>query len=344
MPNQQAIDYAKNELSRGVSPENVRSSLLVQGWTLKDIDEAFEAAGMHAHVAALFGAYVAPGPLLGVAELFASAWGIFKKRFLAMVLVAFIGIIPAVALLYGLSFFEFNTFFSKALVLGGFAVVAFFMMVWMGTALLFSVRDDMEDNGVFGSYRHASKKILTIVWTSILSIFVVFGGATLFLVPGVVAALWLFVVRFVVVVEDDKGMRAIAKSKAYVTGRWWAVFGRIFVMVVATSVILALVDALLSALFGVSPFATEKNIPKEILGLVVSMLVGLYMLTYSYALYTSLRSSRPEISIRAESPSGILTAFIGVALAVVIVVLWLVYLMYVGAPPPFEGIRQTNTL
>lgn len=113
-------------------------------------------------------------------------------------------------------------------------------------------------------------------------------------------------------------------------------------MVVATSVILALVDALLSAMFGVSPFATEKNIPKEILGSIVSMLVGLYMLAYSYALYTSLRSSRPEISVRAGNPSGTLTVFIGVALVVVIVVLWLGYLMYVGAPSPFEGIGQTS--
>lgn len=342
MPNQQATDYVKNELGRGVSPDDVRSGLLAQGWALADIDAAFEAAGVHAHVAASFGAYTAPGPLMGVRELFAHAWGIFKKRFWVMLgVVALGGVVAAVVFFGGLFMNSPGAFYRTPLLPTqginqtdcGAAMdcaspvttphllifwsllffICFLILTLMGTALLFAVRDDMTDNGVFASYRHAFKKFLTILWVSILSVFAVMGGMILFVIPGIIAAIWLVVVRFVIIIEGDRGMDALAKSKSYVAGRWWTVCGLTMAPLVVYAALMVGIDTVLKMFL---PGSETSILEKGIIGM-VQMLAGLYLLAYTYALYKSLRSSRPEVGVRANNPQGALTALIAISVIVI---------------------------
>ena len=41
MVNQQLLDYVKQQLQQGVSREQIKSSLMANGWQAQDIDEAF---------------------------------------------------------------------------------------------------------------------------------------------------------------------------------------------------------------------------------------------------------------------------------------------------------------
>ncbi|OHA80890.1 MAG: hypothetical protein A2675_02245 [Candidatus Yonathbacteria bacterium RIFCSPHIGHO2_01_FULL_51_10] len=322
MPNPELVEYVKSELARGVASGDVRSSLLAQGWPLADIDTAFHAAGIDSRMASTATNLTHGGSLASVHELFSRAWEIFKKRGWVLFGVLVLGGIP-LAILFAAAFaFGVVTIFQIAawsfvtkqlLALVGIgAVVLIIIALWIGAAMLYAVRDDMADNGVFGSYRYGWSKIPALFWVSILSAFAVLGGIFLAIIPGIIVGIWLVAARFVVVVEGDRGIYALAKSKAYVAGRWWAVFGR---MLAAMAVVFA-VNAAMSTIVKiiVSPNAL---IVAQAVSLIVTTTVNIYMFAYGYALYTSLRESRLEVSTRTDHPRGALNLFIAIPLLVV---------------------------
>lgn len=323
MPNPELVEYVKSELARGVSAGDVRSSLLVQGWPLADIDTAFHAAGIGSNMAASAAHLTSTQSLASVGELFTRAGEIFKKRWAVLLGVLVLGGVPVAVLFVGvvafgtvsiLSIAQGSSFDITILVGAGVGVLIVALLgLWLGAAMLYAVRDDMVDNGVVGSYRYGWNKIPALFWVSVLSMFAVLGGVFLAIVPGVIAAVWLIATRFIVVVEGDRGIYALAKSKAYVTGRWWAVLGR----TAAALAVILVINVAMSTMVDVIS-APGAHIGAQVVSFVVTVFANLYMLAYSYALYSSLRESRLEVSARTDHPRGALNLFIGVSFFIMV--------------------------
>jgi hypothetical protein len=60
------------------------------------------------------------------------------------------------------------------------------------------------------------QKIAPLVWTGILMVLAIMGGVVLFIVPGILFALWFGLAQHVVVLEGVSGVQALKRSKQLV--------------------------------------------------------------------------------------------------------------------------------
>jgi len=64
-----------------------------------------------------------------------------------------------------------------------------------------------------------------LLWTNFLAILAITGGIILFIIPGILFAVWFSQVNFVVVQEQLSGPAALRRSRQLVRGRFWDVTG-----------------------------------------------------------------------------------------------------------------------
>jgi len=74
----------------------------------------------------------------------------------------------------------------------------------------------------------AKKHGLSLLGVFILSVFTVWGGAFLLVVPGIIVSIYIYLSQFVFVCEGHKGFDALLRSRELVYGRWWAVAKKLF--------------------------------------------------------------------------------------------------------------------
>jgi hypothetical protein len=98
-------------------------------------------------------------------------------------------------------------------------------------------------------------KLGPVLLVVILSSLITTAGFLLFIIPGVIFSVWFTFVTQVVVLENKGTMEALSQSRAYVRGRWWAIFGRLFllgVLIVLAGILFSIVTAILSGIIGPS--------------------------------------------------------------------------------------------
>lgn len=97
-------------------------------------------------------------------------------------------------------------------------------------ALLFVITKRKSKIGVKEAYMLATKKLFPLLWISLLSGLATVAGLIFFIVPGIIIAIWFSLAPYILVAEDIKGVEALKASKAYVSGFWWALVGRMSLM------------------------------------------------------------------------------------------------------------------
>lgn len=115
--------------------------------------------------------------------------------------------------------------------------------------------------------------ILVLLWTLLL------------IIPGIIFGVFYSFALYLLVFEDVRGMNAIKRSKALVTGYWWAVFGRtMFVILVAM-----LISFVLSIPFVfMSQGTIIYSIYNSLQSIVWAIVTPVFMI-FSYLMYKDLR-------------------------------------------------------
>lgn len=201
----------------------------------------------------------------------------------------------------------------------GFGIIVFVIIIpiiilqlWSQAALLFAIKDSEENIGVKESYRRGWKKIGSIFWVGLLSGIIVVGGYLLFVVPGIIFAVWFSLALYIVIAEGLGGMNAILKSKEYVRGYWWEVFWRfIFIGLVIIGI----------------------NIAVMLLGLVIPVLPNLLMIfltpltvIYTFLVYKNLKAIKEaKGEVKSEFSSGEKIKYILAGLAGIILVFGFIF-------------------
>ena len=62
-----------------------------------------------------------------------------------------------------------------------------------------------------------------------LSGLAVLGGFILFIIPGIIFAIWFCMSQYVFISEGIVGKKVLSRSKQLVSGNWWGVLGRSFI-------------------------------------------------------------------------------------------------------------------
>jgi Tfp pilus assembly protein PilE len=317
MVNQQLLDYIKQQLQQGISKEQIKSSLVTNGWQAQDIDEAFSFISNPTSQSS-----PVPPPaqtissLPGATAIFGQAWAIYKQRlgtFLGVMAIPMLIMIVLLAIVAGGGLLGVSLLSSK-FAAGGigllillailFLVIIFISQAWGQTALLYAIKDSQERIGVIESYRRGWHKIFSYWWVTLLAGFITMGGFLLLIVPGIIFAVWFSLAMFILIAEDLKGMNALLKSREYVKGKWGGIFWRFF-FIGAISLIISLVPILIFSLLKI-PFGSE--ISRFVIGLFLTPLV----MTYSFLVYSNLKALKGEVAFVPTGGKKAVFIFVGI--------------------------------
>lgn len=172
-----------------------------------------------------------------------------------------------------------------------FGLVIFVVNVLMGVATIKAVADPAGST-IKGVYSDAKKYFWSYVWLAILLGATITIGILLFIIPGIIFAVWFAFSYFALLFEGKRGIEAMKTSKSYLEGNWWAVFGRyVFLILVGIPVliIIGIVTIPVEAVFG-KTFAS-------IIPLLANIVIIPVAIGYSYLMYQELKANNDAQSV-----------------------------------------------
>lgn len=311
MTNQQLLDYIKQQLQQGIGREQIKSSLIANGWQENDINEAFATLSNNPVPPPQ-----SPPPqrtlttLPGATAILGQAWSLYKQRlgtFLGVMIIPMLVLIGLLVVLAG-GIFLGLTLLSSKFAAGGiglliilaivFLLAIFISQAWGQTALLYAIKDSQEGIGVVEAYRRGWHKILSYWWVSLLVGFITMGGFLLLVVPGIIFAVWFSLAVFVLIAEDLKGMNALLKSKEYVKGKWGSILWRFF-FIGALSLIISLIPVLIFSFLKIAFSAPEiSRFGAEISRFVIGLFLTPLVMAYSFLVYSNLKAVGSRLAER----------------------------------------------
>lgn len=222
--------------------------------------------------------------LSDVGELFVKSWRAFVRRLPVLIGISLLALVLA-GVGYLLMLWLASQMGGRSGVVHGMAkliltavmtLYALLVFAWTGAAVTYAVVE--KDLGVLQSLGFGLQRLWSFFWVFLLSWFIVTGGYLLFFVPGLLFTLWFIFAAFVLAREDTRGMEALLKSRAYVSGYGRAVLGRVLL----TAVIVGGISALSAFL--------------PVLGGLVSLLLGLFMMVFYAEIFQELTEIKGDIS------------------------------------------------
>lgn len=220
-----------------------------------------------------------PGELPPVIDLFGRTWQLYKKRvwvliaiyLLTMVVPTVLVGIGAAVLLPLLAAVGNPGGLNLLLGFGAVLVVCLLISTGMG-AMLFAVVD--QSLGIRAAIAKGWDKVWAYGWLLFLIGLITTGGFLLLVIPGLIFMTWFFFAQYVLAEEDERGMDALLKSRAYVSGYFWGVLLRLLVLWVTAF--------LVSLVLGVIP----------ILGGLAQLLLFPFTLLYPYLIFADIKRAR----------------------------------------------------
>lgn len=332
MVDQNLLDYVKNQRKNGVEDETIKKNLLANHWSEKHVHEA------------LYG--VVPDPkrdqLLSFSQLLSATWNLFRQKLLQLLFISalptlilvgagiFFGVIfVPISALIGSSLFS-STSLIFYLIIAIVAIILslgfFYFTLWCQTALIMCV--SQEDISIKDSFKRARSYIWRFYWVAFLTGLITIG----YFIFGIIAVIWFSQVNFVVVNEDEKGISALLKSREYIRGRWYPVFGRYLVFGIGYILLLLIVQAI-TRLLGSTALET-------VIGLIVQFTTTPFFICFAYVLYDDLKKVRGKFDFQPTRKTKILYTFPGL-LSIPLVVIFMI-LMVMFAISPITQIQKAQ--
>lgn len=241
-------------------------------------------------------------------ELFHRTWDVYKRRFgvlIALCLLSIVLFVLPAAVLAGAGFLLSLLLPDlKAILLGAFTVsgivISLITGFWGMAALLCAITD--ESLAIRDALFKGWGRVGGFMWLLTLLGFLTTGGFLLLFIPGVIFTVWFMFGQFILIEDDERGMRALLKSKQFVKGYGFDVFVRLSVI------------WLVSTALGIIPFV----------GPILSLLFVPFFMIFTYLIYSDLKTLKVGMAFAASSGDKfkwIGTAALGYILAPVLVIL-----------------------
>lgn len=177
--------------------------------------------------------------LPGVGDLFLQSWGSYWSRWKTYTGIQLMGIgLGLLAGLVGLGgFFLFGfptvqqSWQTENIAWLVVLIIVFVVVsIWLQSSLAYAVTHAPEGVGIKNSLREGWSRAGRYLWISFLASLATLVGFLLLIIPGIIIGVWFVFPIVVYMVEGDRGTVALRKSREYVRGYWWAVFGRLVVL------------------------------------------------------------------------------------------------------------------
>ncbi len=176
--------------------------------------------------------------LFNSSEILQKSWSDYVKNWHHWAVFSLLIFMPSFVLLLSGSFggylnmyFPATTAVTNIIILILVVVSAVFGF-WSSIALIRSGGRFIQNNATDTwkeNYAFTLKQLWPSFGASFLAGLAILFGILLFLIPGIIFAVWYFFAVYGVVINGDSIMKGLSDSKKLVAGRWWSVAWRIFV-------------------------------------------------------------------------------------------------------------------
>ncbi|MEY2665669.1 MAG: hypothetical protein RLZZ480_774 [Candidatus Parcubacteria bacterium] len=158
--------------------------------------------------------------------------------------------------------------------------------------------------------------LLPLLFVSLLVFLVVVAGFVLFIIPGLVLGITLYFAQYALIIEDERGMNALTRSRTLVKGRFWEIALKLFALIVYiwAPIFVAMVVVVMVA--ETQPALQKFALAGEVALEVVSAFTMVVVLHAMGQLYRALQVGRPLPAERASGGVYWFLAVLGVVAAV----------------------------
>jgi hypothetical protein len=172
----------------------------------------------------------------GIDDLVSGSVKIYKQHFKKFMLMMLIGLVAYVPFYLISVWMSVNTSIIVGIILVVLFLAALLALIYFGIRSQIGMYFILK-NPTMG-FKELFKNTRGMFWKffglSLLTGILVFLWTLLLIVPGIIFGIFYSFALYLLIFEDVRGMNAIKRSRAMVTGYWWAVFGRtLFVIFVA---------------------------------------------------------------------------------------------------------------
>lgn len=169
--------------------------------------------------------------------------------------------------------------------------------ILMGIAMIHAVMNPAI--GIKEAYHAAKPFFWRYVVLSLMIGFVILGGLILLVIPGIIFMVWFSFSYYVLIEEGISGVDAMKRSKSLVSGKWFAVFGRLLVVFIGGIVI----GSIFSVLTGMVDQMVGATLI-SIVGMFANAVVAPISVAYLYLLYKELKQGSVVVNAvsQPESP------------------------------------------
>ena len=189
-------------------------------------------------------------------------------------------------------------------VLLGASLAALIGYVLLMATALYLVTHQAQAPRFADGFAWARRHFLSVLWLSILTGFVVLGGFTLLIVPGIIVVTYVALSQIVLATEGSKGISALMRSRELVYGNWLAVFRRLVVVQLLYFVAIVLIGITVGV---AASFFVDELLSEFIFNMLFSVLGSagtLIFLSITYQLYIALKVAK-EAAPPIEVPSAV---------------------------------------
>lgn len=179
-------------------------------------------------------------------------------------------------------------------------IIIIVVSIFMAIAILHEVVDPSL------SIRQAYERSKPFFWKylllTIVVSFVTFVGFLLLIIPGIIIFVWLAFCYYILIIENAGVIDSMKESKKLVTGKWFAVFGRLIALIAAA----ILVSIIFSMLTSIGDSAVSEAL-FSILNVVANAFLVPVSVAYVYLMYKDLKqgtSQTAEVYDLSSSPAS----------------------------------------
>ena len=172
----------------------------------------------------------------------------------------------------------------------GLLYLAFVIVVPFAMSVAVHEADQGKMPNVEAVYKRAFSSIFPYLAILLLTIIITFGGSILFIIPGIIASIYLSLAMYVYIFEGKTNIEALVVSAWYVRNFWWDILARkitVAILVIAAGLIFSLIFVPIVFVLGFGP-----SVFQFLLNLFVFMIVLPFSFTVYYLIYKDVKHAQ----------------------------------------------------